>query len=337
MRAIQDAVARHGPALCEAVRSRGWGLVDGFLSKEAIAGMRAEAEGLLAQGELRPSESTRWDEAQGAAVRYPKKNVLYTNIEGGARYEQAPMLTEYCVSLVSSLPAACNQHIFGGAPTLRSDVHTNKLAVCLGDGSKYDKHYDNMGGGDMRKLTVLFYLQDEWSERMGGCFRIHAASDGRVPSPGKAAAGDVAIHDPSDGRAAGPGGIAMAGVAGTGEGVVEPREAATAAGVAVTSKAVAGVAALGEGVAGLTGTGEGGTSAARLGEVVVDIEPLGGRLLCFWSDTLVHSVCESFASGGAAEHRWALTVWVHAAREGDIVFDGEAEQRHFGSGGEGQA
>eukprot|EP00962_Isochrysis_galbana_P016533 scaffold4745_cov125-Isochrysis_galbana.AAC.7 len=265
MRAIHDAVTRHGPVLCEALRSRGWGLIDDFLPREAIAGMRAEAEGMLARGELRPSESTRWDEAQGGVVRYAKKNVLYTNIEGGARYELAPLLTEWCVSLVSSLPAACNQHIFGGAPALRADVHTNKLAVCLGDGSRYDKHYDNMGGSDLRKLTVLLYLQDEWSEQMGGCFRIHGAGGGRSPGLGAVAA----VAEAEDG--------------------------------------------------------------------VVDIEPRGGRLLSFWSDSLVHSVCESYAAGGATEHRWALTVWVHAARSEDIAFDGEAEERHFGGGGEGQA
>ena len=260
MSTIRQAVSRHGPALCAALNMRGWGYIDDFLPGDAVCAMRAEAEGMLARNELKASESTRWDERAGKVVRYKKKNVLYTNIEGGSRYESVPMLTEYCVAMVSSLPNMCNELVFAGSQTLRSDVHTNKLAVCLGDGSKYDKHYDNMGGGDLRKLTVLLYLQDTWDASRGGCFRIHQ-------SAARAGGQDDEVSASS----------------------------------------------------------------------FIDVEPLGGRLLCFWSDKLVHSVCESYASGGAAEHRWALTIWVHAAQQEDIHFDGEAEERHFGGGGEGQA
>ena len=42
---------------------------------------------------------------------------------------------------------------------LSETLHANKLAVCLGDGSRYDTHYDNMGGDDLRKVTALLYLQ----------------------------------------------------------------------------------------------------------------------------------------------------------------------------------
>jgi len=89
MAAIQSAVVRHGPSLCEALSARGWGFVDSFIPEATVAAMRAEADGMLARGELEPSESTRWDAAAGATVRYAKKNVLYTNIEGGSGgYEQ---------------------------------------------------------------------------------------------------------------------------------------------------------------------------------------------------------------------------------------------------------
>lgn len=55
------------------------------------------------------------------------------------------------------------------SPTLAS----NKLAVCTGGGSSYDKHYDNSGGEDLRKLTILYYLNPDYSKEMGGEFRIH--------------------------------------------------------------------------------------------------------------------------------------------------------------------
>ena len=34
----------------------------------------------------------------------------------------------------------------------------------------YDQHYDNAGAEDMRKVTVLYYMND-WRPELGGCFR----------------------------------------------------------------------------------------------------------------------------------------------------------------------
>jgi hypothetical protein len=109
MQSIESAVARHGLALCEGLRTRGFGYVDDFVSAADISAMRVECDGMLSRGELSPSESTRWDEEAGKRVAYAKRNVLFTNIAGGAKYESAPHLTEYCVALVSSLPGLVNQ------------------------------------------------------------------------------------------------------------------------------------------------------------------------------------------------------------------------------------
>ena len=177
-------------------------------------------------------------------------------------------LVEYCVSLVSSLPPLVNARF--PEAMLSDRLHTNKLAVCLGDGSKYDKHYDNEGGGDLRKLTCLIYLQDEWDDACGGYFRMFGDAD--------------AAH---------------------------------------------------EGVRGLhTGRAHGiedellPDHSSAEGFPAVDIAPLGGRLLCFWSDRMVHGVLPSFASS-ASHNRWALTVWLHTDDPSAINVDPEAEARHF--------
>ena len=82
-------------------------------------------------------------------------------------------------------------------------VRSTKLAVCTGDGSHFDKHYDNAfvslasltptnafiflsshalcsqsisfsrGGSDLRKLTSVYYLNPSWHETLGGLFRIY--------------------------------------------------------------------------------------------------------------------------------------------------------------------
>ena len=138
-------------------------VVDNFLGKDLITAMRAEAESLLPT--MVPSQSTRWDEETQTVVPYEKKGVLSTQIEGGAKgYEKSPRLVEYIVTLTSHLSHKLNQ-LLPDAYHLAGDEQTNKLAVCLGDGSYYDKHIDNLGStstsdaGDRRKLTALIYLQ----------------------------------------------------------------------------------------------------------------------------------------------------------------------------------
>eukprot|EP00977_Amphora_coffeiformis_P016575 scaffold5169_cov172-Amphora_coffeaeformis.AAC.6 len=143
------------------VDSNAIAVVDNFLGKELISVMRTEAESLLPN--MIPSQSTRWDEETQTVVPYEKKGVLSTQIEGGTEgYQKSPCLVEYIVTLTTHLSHKLNQ-ILPDAYHMTGDQQTNKLAVCLGDGSYYDKHIDNLGGtsdaGDRRKLTALLYLQ----------------------------------------------------------------------------------------------------------------------------------------------------------------------------------
>lgn len=139
----------------------GFVVIDNFLGKELITSMRAEALSLMPK--MVPSQSTRWDEETQSVIPYEKKGVLSMQIEGGtAGYAASPRLVEYIVSLTNNLSRKLNQ-VLPDAYHLATEEQTNKLAVCLGDGSYYDKHIDNLGGsadeGDQRKLTALIYLQ----------------------------------------------------------------------------------------------------------------------------------------------------------------------------------
>lgn len=131
-------------------------VIDNFLGAEMIRRMRAEAESILPK--MVPSQSTRWDEETQSVVPYEKVGVLSTQIEGASTYADTPCLVEYIVTLTATLTPKLNA-ILPPTHQLRTDQQTNKLAVCLGNGSRYDKHIDNMGGDDTRKLTALLYLQ----------------------------------------------------------------------------------------------------------------------------------------------------------------------------------
>jgi hypothetical protein len=155
--------------------------VDNFLGSQMIEAMRAEAESLIPT--MVPSQSTRWDEETQSVIVYEKEGVLSTQIEGGPEgYAASPLLVEYVVTLTQHLTKKLNG-IVPPEYRLSGKQQTNKLAVCLGNGSKYDKHIDNMGGGDKRKMTALLYLQppdshaddaDEGeNDERGGYFRAY--------------------------------------------------------------------------------------------------------------------------------------------------------------------
>ena len=136
-------------------------VIDNFLGNDLISSMRAEALSLMPK--MVPSQSTRWDEETQSVIPYEKKGVLSMQIEGGTEgYAASPRLVEYIVSLTNNLSRKLNQ-VLPDAYQLATEEQTNKLEVCLGDGSYYDKHIDNLGGstdaGDRRKLTALIYLQ----------------------------------------------------------------------------------------------------------------------------------------------------------------------------------
>jgi hypothetical protein len=134
-------------------------VVDEFLGPDFIASLRSEAESLLPT--MVPSQSTRWDGTK--VVPYEKHQVMSMQIEGGTEgYAASPRLVEYVVTLTTQLSSQLNR-ILPDIYKLSGEEQTNKLAVCLGDGSKYDKHIDNGGESDRRKLTALLYLQPpEW-------------------------------------------------------------------------------------------------------------------------------------------------------------------------------
>ena len=115
------------------------------------------------------SQSTRYDPDTESVITYDKHNVFAMQLDGGEDYYRGPHLHEYIVSAVKSLVPALTEEF----PEAMINAHmiSNKLAVCTGGGSSYDKHYDNSGLNDVRKVTVLLYL-NEWRPELGGQFRV---------------------------------------------------------------------------------------------------------------------------------------------------------------------
>jgi hypothetical protein len=195
---VADAVRRAGPALIEGLGSdRGYAVVDEFLTPEWMNVLRREAVDFYKDGSFEVSKSSRFDPTSpDQLVTYDKHNVFAMQLNGGEDYYKGPRLHEYVVSTVRAAVPLLGDAF--PAAQLDSVLCSNKLAVCTGSGSAYDKHYDNAGYTDTRKVTILLYMND-WREEMGGQFRIFGKGDETVdiePHSGRLLAfwSDLCVH-----------------------------------------------------------------------------------------------------------------------------------------------
>lgn len=190
MEHVSEAINKAAPAILEGLGTKGWAIVDDFLAGPSAASslcsiLRKEAETYFKGGDMVISQSTRYDAETKQQIPYDKHNVYSMQLNGGDLYFKGPRLHEYVVALVKNLvPVIDNQ--FPEA-MLSPTMASNKLAVCVGEGSSYDKHYDNSGAADTRKVTALLYLNPNWKKELGGCFRIY----GLTPSGEEAVVTDI--------------------------------------------------------------------------------------------------------------------------------------------------
>jgi hypothetical protein len=153
--------------------------------------MRAESVSMFKKDRFRISQSTRWNESTERVEMYDKKNVYSMSLHDEDE-QSAPMLYNYGDFMYKAITPLINKHFGKGTlkkeekcmEELRANNYFNKLAVCTGKGSGYEKHLDNTNAGqnkdDRRKLTVILYLNPEWDVHCGGQFRVlnaqHATS-----------------------------------------------------------------------------------------------------------------------------------------------------------------
>ena len=169
---VERAVQQHSSSMIEGLKSKGYAVIDSFLPLATLpSAMRLEAAHLYASNHMTLSQSTRYDPKTSSVIAYNKHNVYSLQLPGGELYYSSPRLHEYCVAMVKSVVPVLSSAF--PESNLCPVFVSNKLAVCIGEGSAYDKHYDNSGLDDRRKITILIYLNPSWTKEQGGCFRIY--------------------------------------------------------------------------------------------------------------------------------------------------------------------
>lgn len=140
MNLIRKRLIEVGPELMSGLRENGFSYVDNLLGFDTCQVMRREAEQYFFDNHYSVSQSTRFDADSNKVVAYNKHNVHSMQLDGDDLYYKGPRLHEYVVALVGSIVPILNDNF--SDLQLTTTKAANKLAVCTGDGSHYDKHFD---------------------------------------------------------------------------------------------------------------------------------------------------------------------------------------------------
>jgi len=175
MNLIRNRLNDNSKILIKNFKDNDFAYIDNFLGIETCNEMRKEAEMFYNNNHYTISQSTKYDIETDQVISYNKHNVYSMQLDGGELYYKGPRLHEYVVSMVKHVTTILNENF--KSLSLSSSSAANKLAVCTGDGSYYDKHFDNMGNNDLRKITLIYYMNMNYRTELGGAFRIFKIKD----------------------------------------------------------------------------------------------------------------------------------------------------------------
>ncbi|KAL1495569.1 hypothetical protein AB1Y20_016930 [Prymnesium parvum] len=156
----------------DALQERGWCALDGVLSREAVARIRAECTGLYRSGRYSPSYSSVSE--TGEKIWRPHVHMMELDADS---WKAAPTVVIFLSEVMATLPELVNQGLDalpGRHPAISSSIFGHKLAVSTSGGARYPRHLDNVSGGeDKRKLTAVYYFNPGWDvDAQGGAIRM---------------------------------------------------------------------------------------------------------------------------------------------------------------------
>jgi Rps23 Pro-64 3,4-dihydroxylase Tpa1-like proline 4-hydroxylase len=185
--ALQSKLTELAPSIAASLLDKGYYTTtslfdfdDNHKNNNSMDILRHQAIALYEEGRYEPSWSESIDAATGRVTRFDKPGVFACEPDG-ADYETAPDMISYMSTLISTLPVALNEGLPETVAHISDQSFNAKLALTM-QKSEYPLHVDNSlgvtGGGDMRKLTCILYLNPGYNEnRDGGQLRLHLLED----------------------------------------------------------------------------------------------------------------------------------------------------------------
>lgn len=142
--------------LVEDLGARGYSIQRRGLDQYRCACLLADAHMLDESGKLRPAGIGR----KGAEVSSIRRDRIVW-LEPGL----APA-TDGFLGLAEQLRLCLNRHLYLGL------VEYEGHLACYGPGAGYHKHLDQIQGSDARVLTLIAYLNPDWTDADGGQLRL---------------------------------------------------------------------------------------------------------------------------------------------------------------------
>jgi len=154
----------------------GFTIKDGFLGRDAVVALREEVSQLDAGGFLRPAamrsqNHQRWADTAARGDRHMWLAVASLD-DGDAQgwWAERPALRAACVRLRQLQEELC------GVWGFEQGRVQAQLACYPGGGARYVRHLDAHSDTELkgqRRLTLLYYINPNWSCADGGCLRLY--------------------------------------------------------------------------------------------------------------------------------------------------------------------
>ena len=171
-----DLQAERIPALCDSLSRDGYAIVDGLIAQDLLAALAADCDAALAAGRFHPAGTGR---AAGHRVDAGRRGDSILWLERGeTNVPQARFL-----AAMDGLRGEINRRLLLGVHELEAHY------AVYPPGAGYLRHLDRFSDDDARVVSLVVYLNSDWSAADGGELCLHLDDTPRdvVPSAGTVA------------------------------------------------------------------------------------------------------------------------------------------------------
>lgn len=156
--------------LIDALFTQGWSVWDNFLTSHEVS-------------ELKACIPTDWSQAGvGRNDEYMTKKAIRSDKIQWLQSDMGPPVSDF-LQRMNDVRLEVNRHLFLGL--FEYEAHFAKYE----QGDFYQKHVDCFRGQENRKLTTVFYLNEDWQPEHGGRLKMYDLDDN-----------ELAMLDPKAGR-----------------------------------------------------------------------------------------------------------------------------------------
>ena len=164
-----DSIARF---VCSSLKDKYFSVIDDVFEDEKTLDILNEVKQLHNSGVFQDGQLSGGNTASDKEQKFTEKRIRgdkITWLEGNEKH--APNIVKL-IDFVDTLVIRCN-NLPDGIKEYRIEGRAKAMVACYpGNGTGYTRHVDNPDG-DGRCLTVIYYLNQGWSEDNGGKLRIY--------------------------------------------------------------------------------------------------------------------------------------------------------------------